>query len=205
MKHRMQTTPRFARALCLLHCLIMSLVLSLILGLYPGIALQAHETGFPEETLKKVFPEATGFTLRKKTLTPVQLRQAEQLSGSKVQRNDNPLLLYVALGKSEDGSGVLGTVLMLDTRGLIGGIDMAVGYKRDGSVSRVVVVENADDPGLGSAGFLDQIQGKGLEADLSVGQDIQFSGEARSAQALLNAVRRGMYFLEAAGLMSGAK
>ncbi|MEE8176411.1 MAG: hypothetical protein V3T65_00270 [Acidobacteriota bacterium] len=205
MKHRMQTTPRFARALCLLHCLIMSLVLSLILGLYPGTALQAHETGFPEETLKKVFPEATGFTLRKKTLTPAQLRRAEQLSGSKVQRNDNPLVLYVALGRSGDGSGVLGTVLMLDTRGPIGGIDLAVGYKRDGSVNRVVVVENADDPGLGIAGFLDQIQGKGLEADLSAGQDIQFSGEARSAQALLNAVRRGMYFLEAAGLVSGAK
>ena len=205
MKHGMKTTPRFAPALCLLHCLMLGLILSLLLGLYPGIALQAHETGFPEETLKKVFPEATGFTLRKKTLTPGQLRQAEQLSGSKVQRNDNPLLLYVALGKGGDGSGVLGTVLMLDTRGPIGGMDLAVGYKRDGSVNRVVVVENADDPGLGSAGFLDQIQGKGLEADLSVGQDIQFSGEARSAQALLNAVRRGMYFLEAAGLVSGAK
>ena len=193
MKHRMKTTPRFVLALCLLLCLL------------PGSSLLAPETGFPEETLKKVFPEATGFTLRKKTLTPGQLRQAEQLSGSKVQRNDNPLSLYVALGKSGDGSGVLGTVLMLDARGPIGGIDLAVGFKRDGSVNRVVVVENADDPGLGSAGFLDQIQGKGLEADLSLGQDIQFSGDAKSAQALLKAVRRGMYFLEAAGLMSAAK
>ncbi len=193
MKHGMKTTPRFVLALCLLLCLL------------PGSSLLAHETGFPEETLKKVFPEATGFTLRKKTLTPGRLRQAEQLSGSKVQRNDNPLSLYVALGKSGDGSGVLGTVLMLDTRGPMGGIDLAVGFKRDGSVNRVVVVENADDPGLGSAGFLDQIQGKGLEADLSVGQDIQFSGDAKSAQALLNAVRRGLYFLEAAGLMSAAK
>lgn len=201
MEHRMKTTPRFALALCLSHCLILGLMLSL----YPGIALQAHETGFPEETLKKVFPKATGFTLRKKTLTPGQLRKAAQLSRSKVQRNDNPLSIYVALGKSEDGSGVLGTVLMLDTRGPKGGLDLAVGYKRDGSVSRVVVVENADDPALGSAGFLDQIQGKGLEADLSVGQDVQFSGDAKSAQALLNAVRRGMYFLEAVGLKSGAK
>ena len=193
MKQQLKAAPYRTLVLCLSLCMLF------------GVSLNAHETGFPEATLKKVFPEATGFTLRKKTLTPAQLKRAEQLSGSKVQRNDNPLSIYVALGKAGDGSGVLGTVLLLDTRGPQGMIDLAVGYKRDGSIYRVVVAENADDPGLGSADFLDQIRGNGLKAALKTGQDIQFSGNAEAAQALLNAVRRGMYFLEAAGLNSGGK
>ena len=134
-----------------------------LVGLLLAVSLPAHETGFPEKTLKKVFPEATGFTLRKKTLTPEQLQRAEQLSGSKVQRNDNPFSYYVALGKSADGSGTLGSVLLIDVRGPKGAIDLAIGINRDGAVHRVVVVENGDDPGLSSDKFLDQIKGKNVK------------------------------------------
>ena len=164
----------------------------------PYSLLLAHETGFPEQTLKKVFPDASGFTARKKTLTPEQLKHAEQESGSKVEHNDNPLSYYVALGKSPDGSGSIGTVLMLDAHGPKGGMDLAVGIRRDGTVARVVVTENKDDPNLGSAGFLDQIQGKSMQSPLKVGQDIHYNGDAKSAQALLNAVHRGLYLLSAA-------
>ena len=177
------------------------ILFSFFCSLFPtpgSVFLMAHEAGFPAETLKKVFPEATGFTARKKTLTPDQLKQAEQQSGSKVERNDNPLAYYVALGKSTDGSGVLGTVLMLDAKGPKGGIDLAVGIRRDGTIYRVVVTENGDDPNLSSAGFLDQIQGKNLQSPLKVGQDIRYPGDAKPAQALLNAVRRGLYLLAAA-------
>ncbi len=172
--------------------------LLLILAAAPVLHLVAHEKGFPSATLKKVFPDATGFTARKKTLTAEQLKKAEQESGSKVQRNDNPFGFYVALGKSADGSGVLGTVLMLDTRGPKGGIDLAVGVRRDGSVHRVVVVENSDDPALAQAAFLDQIQGKSAKSPLKTGQDIRFSGNAQAADAVLSAVRRGLFLLGAA-------
>jgi len=164
-----------------------------------AVSLPAHETGFPEKTLKTVFPEATGFTPRKKTLTAEQIKRIEQLSGSKVQRNDNPFSYYVALGKSADGSGALGSVVMIDTLGPKGAIDLAIGIRRDGSVSRVVVVGNKDDPGLGADKFLDQIQGKSILSPLAVGQGIQYSGDAKAAQALLNAVRRGLALLDAAG------
>ena len=164
-----------------------------------AVSSPAHETGFPEKTLKKVFPEATGFTLRKKTLTAEQLKRIEQLSGRKVQRNDNPFSYYVALGKSADGSGALGSVVMIDTRGPKGAIDLAIGIRRDGAVSRVVAVENADDPGLTADKFLDQIKGKTVQAPLAVGKDIQYAGDANAATALLNAVRRGLHLLDAAG------
>ena len=175
--------------------IVLVLFISIPYSLFPVPLLLAHETGFPEQTLKKVFPEASGFTGRKKTLTPDQLKQAEQQSGSKVERNDNPLSYYVALDKS---SVALGTVLMLDARGPKGGLDLAVGISRDGTVHRVVVVENKDDPNLSSAAFLDQIQGKSIKSPLKVGQDIHYSGDSKSAQAFLNAVRRGLSLLAAA-------
>ncbi|MBI3896401.1 MAG: hypothetical protein HY313_10780 [Acidobacteria bacterium] len=170
----------------------------LLLGLASTVLIQAHETGFPEQTLKKVFPEATGFTARKKTLTPEQIQRIEQLSGSKLQRNDNPFSYYVALGKSADGSGVLGTVVLIDARGPKGAVDLAIGFKKDGSVSRVVVVENGDDPKLSAKEFLDQFQGKNSKSPLALGQDIRYAGDANAGQSLLKAVRRGMYLLQAA-------
>ena len=163
-----------------------------------AVSLSAHETGFPEKTLKSVFPEATGFTLRKKKLSAEQVQKIEQASQSKVQRNDNPLSYYVALGKSADGSGVLGTVVVIDTRGPKGALDLAIGIRRDGSVARVVLVENKDDPGLSAPAFLDQVKGKSSQSPLAVGNDIQYAGDAKAAQALLNAVRRGLHLLAAA-------
>ncbi|MBI4464501.1 MAG: hypothetical protein HY647_07330 [Acidobacteria bacterium] len=163
-----------------------------------AVALPAHETGFPEESLKKVFPQATGFTARKKTLTAEQLKRVEQLSGSKVQANDNPLNFYVALGKTANGSGVLGSVVMVDAQGPKGAIDLAIGINRDGSLFRVVVVENSDDPALATDGFLNQLKGKTLKATFTVGQDVQYTGDSKAAQALLGAVRRALYLLDAA-------
>ena len=166
----------------------------LLLALPLAVSLVAHESGFPKETLQKVFPDATGFTARKKALTPDQVKRVEQESASKVMRNDNPLTYYVAV----KGQDALGSVVMIDTRGSKGGIDLALGIRRDGSVARLVVVENSDDPALSQAAFLDQVQGKTAQSPLKLGQDIKFAGDARSAQAVLSAVRRGLILLAAA-------
>jgi Na+-translocating ferredoxin:NAD+ oxidoreductase RnfG subunit len=163
-----------------------------------AIPLGAHETGFPEKTLKGVFPEATGFTARKKNLTAEQVKRIEAASASKLQKNDNPLTFYVALGKSQDGSGVLGTVVLVDARGPKGAMDLAIGFKRDGTVHKVVVAENADDPGLSAEAFLSQFKGKNAQSPLAVGKDIRFGGNAKSAEALTSAVRRAMHLLAAA-------
>jgi hypothetical protein len=176
----------------------MRLYLAVFLALL-AVPLGAHDTGFPEETLKKVFPDATGFTARKKTLTADQVRQIERASGSPLQRNDNPVGFFVALGKSSDGTGVLGTVVLVDAKGPKGMIDLAVGLKRDGSVHRVVVAENADDPGLSASSFLDQLKGKTSQSPLALGKDVRYEGNAKAAEAVLGAVRRGMLLLAAAG------
>src|SRR3972149_3403520 len=109
------------------------IVLLAVCALSLAAPLRAHEEGFPEKTLKAVFPAATGFTPRQKTLTAAQVKQVELASGSKLARNDNPLTFYIALGKPPDGSGVLGIVVFVDTSGPKGAIDLAIGVKRDGS------------------------------------------------------------------------
>ena len=174
----------------------MSLLLALTLPL--AVPTGAHEDGFPEKTLKTVFPDATGFTPRKKSFTADQVKKIEQASASKLAKNDNPLNFYVALGKAPDGSSALGTVVLVDTRGPKGAIDLAIGIKRDGTVQRVVVTENADDKGLSTAAFLDQLKGKTAQSPLTLGKDVRFTGDAKAAEAFLGAVRRGLQMLAVA-------
>jgi hypothetical protein len=178
-------TPRITRLL----------VVFSFLALHLGADCFAHEAGFPEKTLKSVFPDATGFTPRKKSLTPAQVKRVEQLSGSKLHANDNPVNFYVALGKSADNSGVLGMVVLIDTKGPKGAIDLAIGLKRDLSIYRVVVVENKDEPGLSALAFLDQFKGKGAKDPLSVGKDLRYTGSAVAGEALASGVRRGIQLL----------
>jgi hypothetical protein len=173
------------------------LLLALLLSL--AAPLGAHEEGFPEKTLKAVFPDATGFTAREKQFTAEQVAQIEKAAASKMARNDNPLHFYVALGKPQDGSGMLGIVVLVDARGPKGAIDLAVGVKRDGSIARVVITENADDKGLSAAAFLDQLQGKSAQSPLALGKDVTYSGDAKAAEAVLGAVRRGVHMLAVAG------
>src|SRR3972149_10463046 len=98
-----------------------SFLLPIALTLSLAAQLGAHEEGFPEKALKSVFPDATGFTAREKKFTAEQVKQIEQASASKLARNDNPLNFYVALGKASGGSGAVGTVVLVDTRGPKGG------------------------------------------------------------------------------------
>jgi hypothetical protein len=175
-----------------------TIFLFVILALPLAAWLGAHDAGFPEKTLKAVFPDATGFTPRKKSFTAAQVKQIEQASGSKLAHNDNPLNFYVALGKPPDGSGVLGTVVLIDAKGAKGLMDLAVGVKRDGSIARVVITENSDDKGLGAPAFLDQLKGKSAQSPLAVGKDVRYTGDAKSAEGLLSAVRRGLQMLAVA-------
>jgi hypothetical protein len=62
----------------------------------------------------------------------------------------------------------------------------------------VVVTVNQDDPGLSAAGFLDQLKSKTAASPLAVGKDVRYDGDAKSAEALLAAVRRGLHLVAAA-------
>ena len=170
----------------------------LVLWLAFAVIASAHGTGTPEATLKKVFPDSTGFTPRKKTFSAAQVKRIEELSGGKLHANDNPFSFYIATGKSADGSGVLGIVVLVDAKGPKGLIDMAIGFKRDGSITKIVVVDNKDDAALSSNPFLDQLAGKNSISPLTVGKDIKFTGDSKAAESFLQAVRRGILLFGAA-------
>jgi len=56
-----------------------------------------------------------------------------------------------------------------------------------------------DDKGLSAAAFLDQLQGKSAKSPLALGKDITYTGDAKAAEAVLGAVRRGLQMLAVAG------
>jgi Na+-translocating ferredoxin:NAD+ oxidoreductase RnfG subunit len=158
----------------------------------------AHDTGFPEQTLKSIYPHATGFTSRKKLFTKQQVQAIEQSAGTQLHKNDNPLTFYAALGKSSDGTGVLGLIVVVDVVGPKGPIDLAIGVARDGTIHRVMVSENSDDPGLSEDRFLSQFKGFTTKSLMAIPVNIEFEGATESAQAFIDAVRRGLQLLETA-------
>jgi hypothetical protein len=60
------------------------------LALALGTPLPAHEEGFPEATLKSIFPSATGFTPRHRAFTASQVKQIEQSYGKQTPAQRQP-------------------------------------------------------------------------------------------------------------------
>lgn len=147
------------------------------------------------ETLKKLFPEAENFVNRQKSLTPQQILHIEQAAQDKVQEVDKNLTVFVAVVKDPETNKMksIGAVLLVDTKGTTGYIDLAVAYNLDGSVKKVLVTENENDKQLESESFLGQLEGKSPSDRWDLDKDFQLVGNPASAQALIRAVRRGMY------------
>ncbi len=167
----------------------------LSLTLFMTVPALGHGDALSRETLKKFFPEAENFVSRKKSLTPQQLLQVEKASGDEVQAVDKDLTVFVAVAKDPQTGKMqsIGAVLMVDARGAKGAIDMAVGYNLDGSVRKVLIMENKDDKELESEAFLGQMEGKNPSDSWDVERGFQLVGNPASAQAVIRAVRRGMH------------
>ena len=168
-------------------------VLSLML--FMMVPALSHEGGLTRETLEKFFPEAENFVTRKKFLTPQQVLQVEKAAEDKVQAVDKDLLIYVAIAKDPQTNKMksIGAVLMVDAKGAKGVVDMAVGFNLDGSIRKVLIMENKDDKELESETFLGQLEGKSPSDSWDVGNEFRLVGNPASAQAVIRAVRRGMH------------
>jgi hypothetical protein len=172
-------------------------VLSLML--FMAVPALAHEDALTKETLKKFFPEAENFVSRKKSLTSQQLLQVEKASGDEVQAVDRDLIVFVAVSRNPQTGKMrsIGAVLMVDAAGAKGAVDMAVGFNLDGSVRKVLVMENKDDKELESETFLGQLEGQGLSDSWDLDNGFRLVGDPASAQAVIRAVRRGMHLFQA--------
>jgi hypothetical protein len=168
-------------------------VLSLML--FMTVPALGHDDALTKETLKKFFPEAENFVSRKKSLTPQQLLKVEKASGDEVQAADKDLTVFVAVAKDPQTGKMqsIGAVLMVDAAGAKGAVDMAVGFSLDGSVKKVLIMENEDDKELESETFLGQLEGKGPSDSWDLENEFRLVGNPASAQAVIRAVLRGMH------------
>lgn len=167
----------------------------LVLGFFV-VHVASHEGPFPKETLWKIFPDAENFAARKKTLTAKELADIEQLTGHKAEPEDHEFTFYVAIGKDKSGrSRSLGAVFILHGSGPQGIIDMAIGFSTDFMVQGIVITENKNDPKIEKPDFLNQFTRKTPKDPLTVGKDIRFTGDAKSAEVFIKTVRKGMYLL----------
>ena len=170
-------------------------LLFLVMPLFMTVPALGHGDALARETLKKFFPEAENFVSRKKSLTSEQLAQVEKASEDEVQAIDKDLTVFVAIIKDPKTGKMqsIGAVLMVDAKGAKGAVDMAVGYDLDGSVRKVLIMENKDDKELESEAFLRQMEGKNPSDSWDVENGFRLVGNSASAQAVIRAVRRGMY------------
>jgi len=170
-------------------------MLLLAMTLFMTVPALGHGDALTRETLKKFFPEAENFVSRKKSLTSQQLSQVEKASGDEVQAVDRDLTVYVAVAKDPQTGKLqsIGGVLMVDALGAKGYVDLAVGCNLDGSIRKVLILENLDDKELESETFLGQLEGKGPSDSWDVENGFRLVGNPASAQAVIRAVRRGMY------------
>lgn len=146
------------------------------------------------DILKKLFPEAENFVSRQKALSSQAVAKVEQSLQGKIQEVDKNLTVYVAVAKDPQTKKTrsIGAVLMVDAKGARGPIDLAVAYKLDGSVKKVLVMKNQDDKSLESVAFLKQLEGR-RPTDSWDQKSFSLVGNPVSARELIQAVRRGMY------------
>ncbi len=167
----------------------------LVMTLCLTVPAFGHEDALTRETLKKFFPEAENFVSRQKSLTSEQLHQVEVAAEDKVQEVDKDLTVFVAIVTDPQTQKMqsIGAVLMVDAEGSQGTIDMAVGYSLDGTVRKVLILENGDAKELEAEAFLGQLEGKGPSDDWDLEHEFNLVGNTASAQAVIRAVRRGMH------------
>ncbi len=170
-------------------------LLFLVMPLFMTVSALGHGGTLARETLEKFFPEAENFVSRQKSLTSQQLLQVEKASGDEVKAVDRDLTVYVAIAKDPQTGKMqsIGGVVVVDAIGAKGFLDLAVGCNLDGSIRKVLVLENMDDKALESETFLGQLEGKGPDDSWDVENGFRLVGNPASAQAVIRAVRRGMY------------
>jgi hypothetical protein len=170
-------------------------LLALCLVLLVSTTTFGHDATLSEETLKELFPEADGFTERKKSLSPQEILEVERASGDKVQETDKETTLFVALAINDQTLKVqsMGAALMVDVEGPRGFIDLVVAYNLDGSVKKILLTQSEDNQKIRTEAFWDKLVGRGPSDSWDFQKDFGVAGDQGNEQAIILAVRRGMY------------
>ena len=156
--------------------------------------------------LLELFPEATSFLKRKETYSAQQVKEIEAYLGFKLYPEDKTPEFFIAIDESSGKKRLLGVAIFIDPRvksGLLDGkvtqIEVGIGVDSKGAVQRVRLFDYRGSRALTQATFLDQLVGRTLESDFSVGVDKSIkpvAGEEEESQLVSNAAREALYLMK---------
>lgn len=162
-------------------------------------ASYAHDTVWPEEKLKTLYPQAVSFEQKNLYVSDAQRASIEKRLGSKLREEDMKPSVYLAIVKSTPDSTPrkVAALLFIDAIGQGGKIEIGVVVNGKGDLIKVRVFENSEPVVISQGSFLGQFEGKNANAPFKVGADIKApQGAVQSAQAIASGAKRGMLIID---------
>lgn len=165
--------------------------------IYPLI-LFAHDTVWPGEKLKALFPQAESFEQKNLYVSDEQRKNIEDALGSKLPEEDLQPSIYLALTRNSPDAPLKksAAIIFIDAYGQGGKIEMGVVVSGKGILEKVLIFENNEAESVREPVFLNQFSGKKANALYKTGLDITFPArEEKSAQAIASGAKRGLLII----------
>ncbi|MYE89693.1 hypothetical protein F4X33_11930 [Candidatus Poribacteria bacterium] len=142
----------------------------------------ADETTLPSEKLASIFPNAKTFVEKRAALTPEKVAPIEEELGASLRPEDLKPTFYIAVNENNKP---IGLALLVAVKGPNGVISGGVGLDMAGKVVKVEIHKHSEAASLANDTFLKQFNGKGIEHEFIVGENIEpIDGEQAASQAV---------------------
>lgn len=137
----------------------------------------AQKVPVPTEQLRKLFPDAEGFTALEGTLSAAQVATVVERTGATLDDEDKLPTFYFAV----KGGRKVAVAQYVSARSPRGPISLAVAMDTNATVTGVRVLKNPGPKAVEAADFLAQFTGKRLGDGLVVGTDLRAAAGAEDA------------------------
>ncbi|MFO0752055.1 MAG: hypothetical protein U0411_01850 [Thermodesulfovibrionales bacterium] len=171
-------------------------VLSLLLLLSHGAL--AHDSVWPGEKLKTMFPRAESFEQKNLYLSDEQRARIEKAAGVPLPEEDLKPSLYLAVVRSAPDAPPrkAAAILFVDAQGEGGKIEMGIVVNGKGDLEKVHLFENRESEKVTRPSFLRQFEGKKTSDPFKTGVDIIApTGQEKAARAIASGAKRGLLII----------
>ncbi|MBI5666326.1 MAG: hypothetical protein HZC49_14740 [Nitrospirae bacterium] len=178
--------------------LLNTLVLFLLLIISWPSASSGHDSVWPGDKLKALFPQAESFEQKNLYVSDEQRKNIEDALGGKLLEEDLQPSIYFALTRSRSDAPLkkAAAIMFIDAYGKGGKIEMGVVVSGKGDLEKVLIFENSEAGSLRQTTFLEQFAGKKADAPFKTGGNITFpAGEEKAAQAIASGAKRGLLII----------
>lgn len=156
--------------------------------------------------LMQLFPDAApaAWKIKRYQYSDAEVKLLEKKLGFELYPEDKTPEFYIA---HDESGGLLGVAIFIDPRTkpkiLDGGVltlEVGIGVNARGAIDRVKVYDYRGNVELTKAGFLDQLRGKGLDDEFTMGKGglRAVEGEPEESQLVANAGREALLLMKVA-------